>query len=474
MASISTDKNGNRRIKFYDLEGRQQGIRLGKVDKKAAERLCGDVEELLVARQTGQPIHATTAERLGRLSDRLRNRFVRVGLLEPTERVTRQTGLKAFVEAYIDGRTDVKASTKENNYRHAKLVLIEYFGPDRLLDSITPGDAAEFRVWLQTRRKAQHKPTLAMNTARRLCGRAKQFFAHALKKRLIDENPFAGMKGLQVRGSDERRRQIPPEWIDRVLAVCPNEDWRTLVVLCRYGGLRPSEACNLRWEHIDWDRNRIRVPCAKTERHEGRAWREIPIFPEITPHLQESWECAEDGAELVIARYRSNRNLRKPFEGIMKRAGLEAWPKPFQNLRATRENELMRVRPQHVVCGWIGNTQKVANEHYLAATEEDFQWAIQNPTWRGPAVQPKDAQAPAPRAASGPKSGPVRSASGGRQRNGAQSSRVTTSGNVGPDARCRSRATRSASADGGQNSPSRISPICRFPGEPRGFRQKVA
>jgi integrase len=456
MASVSTERNGTRRIKFYDVDGRQHGVRLGKVDRKTAELLCRDVEEILVAKRTGQPIHPATAERLGRLSDRLRGRFVGVGLLQPLEKVARQTGLLAFLEAYIDGRTDVKASTKNNNYKHAKGVLVEYFGPDRLLDSITPGDAEEFRIWLQTQRKAQHKPRLAINTARRLCGRAKQFFAHALKKRLIDENPFAGMKGLQVRGTDERRREVSHEWIERVLAACPNEDWRLFVVLLRYGGLRPSEACNLRWEHIDWEQRLIRVPCQKTERYEGRAWRVIPIFPEIAPHLEGSWDCAEDGAEMVIARYRSNRNLRQPFKDIVKRAGLEMWPKPFQNLRATRETELMRAHPEHVVCGWIGNTQRVAREHYLAATAEDFQKALECPTAGAPQPKPATQSTATQGPSSGPKSGPAGSASGGRRRNGAKSPETAADEIAVLDAWCRSDTHRAASARGSENSPSRI------------------
>jgi len=40
--------------------------------------------------------------------------------------------------------------------------------------------------------------------------------------------------------------------------------------------------------------------------------------------------------------YRSpNQNLRTTFEKIVTRAGLVLWPKPFQNLRSTRETELM-------------------------------------------------------------------------------------------------------------------------------------
>ena len=54
---------------------------------------------------------------------------------------------------------------------------------------------------------------------------------------------------------------------------------------------------------------------------------------------------------------------------IVKRAGLKPWPKLFHNLRASRETELAQVHPMHVVCDWIGNSPKVAAEHYLRTTE---------------------------------------------------------------------------------------------------------
>ena len=43
-----------------------------------------------------------------------------------------------------------------------------------------------------------------------------------------------------------------------------------------------------------------------------------------------------------------------------------------QNLRSTRQTELTRELPVHVVACWMGNSPKVANEHYLQVTEDDY------------------------------------------------------------------------------------------------------
>ena len=51
---------------------------------------------------------------------------------------------------------------------------------------------------------------------------------------------------------------------------------------------------------------------------------------------------------------------------------VDPWPKPFQNLRSTRETELVEEFPVHVVVKWLGNSAAVARRHYLQTTEKHF------------------------------------------------------------------------------------------------------
>ena len=61
------------------------------------------------------------------------------------------------------------------------------------------------------------------------------------------------------------------------------------------------------------------------------------MFPELRPHLLACFEQAEPGSVFVVARFRDARtNLRTQFQRIIRRAGLEPWPKLFQNLRSSR------------------------------------------------------------------------------------------------------------------------------------------
>ena len=94
----------------------------------------------------------------------------------------------------------------------------------------------------------------------------------------------------------------------------------------------------------------------------------------------EGFEAAQEGDQFVITKYRdATANLRTQFNRIIKRAGLILWPKPWQNLRFTRETELLDTWPDHVVCARIGNSKAVAMEHYNQVTDEHFKKAAQNP-----------------------------------------------------------------------------------------------
>ena len=138
------------------------------------------------------------------------------------------------------------------------------------------------------------------------------------------------------------------------------------------------------WGNIDFAAGRFTVRSPKTA-HQGNASRVCPIFPELLSYLQEAYELAEDGEIYLITRYRDKAsNLRTQAQRIIKRAMLTPWPKIFQNLRSSRETELVHEHPVHVVTKWLGNSPRIAQMHYLQITENDFQRAIAKPEkWAG-------------------------------------------------------------------------------------------
>lgn len=372
MASLIKRPKGHKWIQFIaPATDTRKTLRLGSMSVKDATTIRLKVESILAARTSGLPIDASTAEWVGKLEGELSRKLARLGLIQGKD--VRLLG--EFLDAYFASRTDVKKGTKKM-WGHTKWALLEFFGADKALSEITEGDAEDWRRWLLAKGSRESKP-LSKQTVARRSGMAKQFFGAAVKKRLIAVNPFATLKAT-VNGNPDRFYYVTRDEIDRVLAFCPDVQWRTIFALCRFGGLRcPSEVLSLRWEHIHWELGRMTVLSPKTEHHDGGASREIPLFPELRDGLNDAWDQAEEGAEYVITRYRSTEaNLRTQAHKIIRRAGLEPWPKVFQNMRSTRQTELSGEHPDDAVCKWMGNSQKIATKHYLQVTDEHFAKAI--------------------------------------------------------------------------------------------------
>jgi len=367
VASISNDRNGRRRILFVDANGDRKTIRLGKVPRRYAEAVKVKVEDLVFANTTGHAPADETSRWLVKLDRELYDKLARAGLTKRRQMVA----LGDFIDGYIVRRSDVKSSTRLV-YERVRRYLVGHFGEHCPLRDITPDDADAWRLHLL-------EQNLAENTVRRSCGIARQWFTSAVRAELIADNPFAGLVAA-VKANTKRFYYVTREQADRVIDACPDAEWRLLFALARYGGLRiPSEALLLRWGDIDWDNERFTVTSPKTERHEGHESRLVPIFPELLPFLHDAFEQAESGAEFCITRYRrGTTNLRTQLQRIIRRAGLEPWPKLWQNLRSTRETELADQFPTHVASAWIGNSVPVAAKHYLQVTEDHFKQAAQN------------------------------------------------------------------------------------------------
>ena len=282
MASISRDPQGRRTIQFVGADGRRRSIRLGKVSQRIAEAVKLRVELLSAAIQAGHAPDDETARWVAEREQAMADKLAAVGLVPRREAAT----LGTFLPEYLATRTDVKSGTL-TNLLQTQLQLLQFFGADKRLCDITAGDADEFRRSMLTR--------LGDNTVRRHCGRAKQFFRAAVRKRLIRENPFGDMTGCGVRANKARQSFISREAARQVMDACPDAQWRLLFALSRYGGLRcPSEHLGLRWGDIDWERGRMRVRSPKTEHHVGGESRLVPLFPELLPHLQAAFQEAEE------------------------------------------------------------------------------------------------------------------------------------------------------------------------------------
>lgn len=374
MASLRKENDRGRvgwRLQFR-VDGKRRSLWLSDQNKRRAEAVMRHVDELVRAKSSGGQVDPATSRWVADLDGRLFESLARIGLVDARrDRTTGDEGrlLGPFCDAYTASRTDVAQSTRDN-YGHARRLLVERFGERHLIAAITAGDAERWRRWLLARPVAwdeQGNPTktMAIATVSKHVKRAKTMFDEAVKDRLLPENPFKELKT----GSEANRDR--DHYIDRTTAAtvlngCPDEQWRLIFALARFGGLRRCELLVLTWGDVQWDVGKLRIDSPKT------GVRFCPIFPELLPYLRDSFDAAPEGTTRIIHRYHRTANLGTQMNRIIEQAGLPIWEKTFQNLRATRRTELQEKFQDHVVNAWLGHSSATAAKHYLQVTDEHF------------------------------------------------------------------------------------------------------
>lgn len=371
MSSLSkqiTETGTRYFVKLSPGENEQRPkIHLGTCTPKQARDAKGYIEDLIHCKNGGK-MQVATAEWIKDITDGLRGRLEKLGLVE-TRAKSRWT-VAAWIADYITKRPDVKAGTKRK-WQDVESKLTAFFRTDTV-EGVTVQHAKNFRTYLQT------TAGLSENTLRRHIGIARQFFNAAVDAEIITKNPFRGQR-VSVQANDSRFFYVSPETAQAVLQACPDSEWRLVFGLARYGGLRcPSEVLGLKWQDVDFDRQRFTVHAVKTEHHADGGIRVVPMFPELKPLFQDAFDNAREGAVYCIERYRSKEvNLRTQLGRIIKKAGLVKWDKLFQNCRSTRETELFKMTGGNIkaVCSWLGNSPAVALTHYAQITDADMKEA---------------------------------------------------------------------------------------------------
>src|SRR5262249_52885198 len=143
---------GRRRILFTNKHGDRKTLWLGKLSKRLAEEIKTKVESINAAQIAGYSLDNETAEWLGKVGGGPHTKLAKVGMVTPRAPVAtvKQVCLAEFMESYIAGRSDVKPRTRIE-LEACKARLVEFFGKEKPLASITAGDAKDWEIWLKAR-----------------------------------------------------------------------------------------------------------------------------------------------------------------------------------------------------------------------------------------------------------------------------------------------------------------------------------
>jgi integrase len=267
-------------------------------------------------------------------------------------------------DSYFEQRDDISDLTRVLHQQTIRL-LVEFAGEGLRLDRFTRTMAMDWRKEMGTK--------VGPATVAKHIRNAKVFFSWAQRQDLVAVNPFDRISGTAPKVAHDWR-EVTHADAEKMLEHAPTAQWRCLIALCRWAGLRRGEALRLAWGDVDFVGKTIRV--VPELRHGSRTVgtkqgppRAVPIRPSLLTVLQAAHDEAEDGSRGPCAEMPGIGNLDRDAERLAIRAGVGAYAKPFHTLRKCCESEWMRDYPAMDVCKWMGHSAQVAAEHYHRPSE---------------------------------------------------------------------------------------------------------
>lgn len=363
MASIQ-QRQGKRgtayAIRFYYRGARRRVSLDSNYTHSDAQAAANAIDGFLRAEQLGEPLDRKTRIYFETAPADLIRRFSALGFSVARANQTVHDCWTEFLrseENRVKDSTTLHRVTVYNRFR-------AFFGTKVRFADLTGEYVQEFRSELDR----LYAPT----TVNKSIADLRTFGKWAVERGYAAENPFLLVRRGPT-GNRSRDFQVPSEWTARILDSCPSQSWRTLYCLWRHAGLRQQEPLGLTRQSVDLDGRKLRVHSTKTERYgENHGDRIVPIVPTLYAELERQLALMPKSEPFLIYENR-RKGFDSGFRRILFDAGLKKWPKTFQNLRSSCENDWVREGiPPHVVASWLGHSVKTQEAYYLRVLPEYF------------------------------------------------------------------------------------------------------
>jgi integrase len=265
---------------------------------------------------------------------------------------------------------DSSKSTMARYKGHSESFLA-WLGDDRRkkpLESITAPDARKWREKLQDEGRAGKTVLAYMKDMGGI-------YRAAIREGIVSFNPFSALDAIDTSDSQERKPFTHDE-VAALVDAAPTEEWRGLVLVAAFTGLRLGDASKLSWEAVDLSAKTITLIPSKTKRKKRQVC--IPIQPDLLAYLMAVTIHSDEPSAPVFpvlsrARIGSRGGLSETFAEIMGTAGVSRG-KPSRVIEEGQDQGVGKITYErgfhslrHTFTSWLRNAG-VSEEDRMALT----------------------------------------------------------------------------------------------------------
>ena len=304
----------------------------------------------------------------------------------------------------IHGR-ELDKKTLQIRKRTFKL-LVQFFGKDKPIRSITAADASDWRRWLETGKVGRGGTDFAEATICKHVSSSKVVWKFAKQQGFIKKNAVKRLKATApIVPMTLRDKYVDFDRVDAVMKAAP--EISVLVGLCYYAGLRTSEAMALQVRHLRPDYTRMVIVPRGGKVTTKQKERVVKIEPELAKLLfvqirslgvmYDDWgSIMEEQSELenyetgstIIRKYKAPFCFRtvtnfhetgrqnmvgRILRDTCDRLKIERFQ--FKDLRSTRSTIWSQSSDvgAEIAAAWLGHTLVVQQKHYTQVPEHHYE-----------------------------------------------------------------------------------------------------
>jgi integrase len=288
---------------FIGPDGRRCQRSTKETDKGRAQKIADRYAE------------AARLGRMGLLADRQARKVIADIYQISNRAVLRDETIRGYFNGWLERKERETTHATFRRYSGIVAEFLKWLGSraDLGLAHLSSAEVGKFRDAL-----AKKYSPVSVNVAR-ACIRAALY--DAFRDGLVDVNEAARVPKLdeQTKGR-QKRRAFTEDELRRILAVTDNE-WRGMVLVGAYGGLRLGDVSLLCWQNVDLANRELRFTSEKTGREMV-----IPVAAPLYAYFLEIAKNDEPHSPLFPRafelRSRKKSGLSNKFYRLMTRAGV--------------------------------------------------------------------------------------------------------------------------------------------------------
>ena len=317
-----------------------------------------------------------------RTKDRVQAERVLQRFLAPFGLGERRLPLADVWNAYVmsPDRNELAQATlnsKRNVWMHFSRWMEHYYLPVKDLAGVTHDMIAEYLALLRA-------DVCGSTYNGRVCV-LREIFRTLAAKAGLEDDPW---EGVRLRPDDSHsRRELTMDELKRLLEVAKDE-WRKLILIGIYTGLRLGDCCRLDWSQINLAQGVIQLVPRKTSRHHQRVVT-IPIHPTLGAALLESRSHIGAVLPMIAEKYsRTHWKISQELTRIFKKANITTSVRIDGRKNRTPEATFHSLRhtfvslsanagvPLHIVQSIVGHESTAMTRHYYHESVDALRSAV--------------------------------------------------------------------------------------------------